>query len=159
MNDLPFEPEIDLNPEHLSKQKNVVRLFYKDIWDKQAVELIPQVFHEDFTFRGSLGPVLIGHEQFKQYVLWLTSTLHGYTSDIQALIEEGDQVSGKLRFHGMHNEAFFGHAATGQHVWWHGAPIFTFEGEKVKDLWVLGDIYGLTKRLESSASEIEFNVT
>lgn len=158
MNDLPHETEIDLNPAHLSERKNLVRVFYKDLWDKQRVELIPDIFHKDFTFRGSLGPVLVGHEQFKQYVLWLTAALKNYTSDIFELVEEGDRVAGKLRFHGIHHGTFFGHEPTQQHVWWHGAPIFTFDGAKVKDLWVLGDIYGLVKRLEASSSEIEFSV-
>ena len=27
-------------------------------------------------------------------------------------------------------------------------PIFTFEGSKVRDLYVLGDIYGLIERLK-----------
>ncbi|MBL7250181.1 ester cyclase [Alloalcanivorax sp. C16-2] len=158
MRSLPEENEIDLNPSHLSTRKNIVRVFYKDIWDQQKVELIPKVFHQNFTFRGSLGPVLIGHEQFKQYVLWLTEALEDYTSDILDLIEEGDQVSGKLRFHGIHRDLFFGHPPTQERVWWHGAPIFTFEGDKIRDLWVLGDIYGLVKRLETSESAVEFSV-
>ena len=34
----------------------------------------------------------------------------------------------------------FGVAPTGRHVWWYGTPIFTFEGDLIRDLWVLGDI-------------------
>jgi hypothetical protein len=37
---------------------------------------------------------------------------------------------------------------SGRHVWWHGTPLFTFDGAKVRDLWVLGDIYQLISRLE-----------
>lgn len=149
--------EINLDPAALSRQQNVVRVFYKELWDKQRVELIPEIFHDDFTFRGSLGPVLVGHRQFEQYVLWLTDALSGYTSDILELLEDGPRVSGKLRFHGAHVKTFFGHAPTSKRVWWYGAPIFSFEGEKIRDLWVLGDIYGLNKRLDSSSSAIEFS--
>ena len=31
-------------------------------------------------------------------------------------------------------------APTGRHVWWYGVGIFTFEGSKVRDLCVLGDV-------------------
>ena len=31
-----------------------------------------------------------------------------------------------------------------------GMPIFTFSGPKVRDLYVLGDIYGLIERLKSA---------
>lgn len=56
----------------LSPQKEIVRTFYKDMWDHAAIDLIPAIFHEDFTFRGSLGPVLVGHDAFADYVRWVT---------------------------------------------------------------------------------------
>jgi hypothetical protein len=43
-------------------------------------------FHPDFTFRGSLGPTLIGHEQFAGYVDWVTSARGQYTTEIHGLI-------------------------------------------------------------------------
>lgn len=158
MQNLHIEHEIDLDPAVLSDRKNLVRIFYKEMWDKQNIALIPTIFHEDFTFRGSLGPTLVGHDEFAQYVRWLTSTLYSYTSDILTLVEEADCVTGKLRFHGLHNKTFFGHEPTDTRVWWYGAPVFTFDGDKVRDLWVLGDVYGLIKRLERSKSDIEFAV-
>lgn len=150
---LPDETELDLSPGRLSARKNVVRSFYKDLWDKADLSLIPAIFHEDFTFRGSLGPVLKGHRQFGDYVTWLTQALHDYTSDILELIEEGDRVSGKLRFHGIHRRTLFGEAPTNVRVWWYGAPIFRFDGPLVRDLWVLGDIHGLRKWLDPIPGE------
>ncbi len=134
----------------LSAQKTVVTRFYKDMWDKADKRLIPEIFHDDFTFRGSLGPVLVGHEQFAGYVDFVTGALGAYTSDILDLVEEGEKVCGKLRFHGYHRAELFGFKPTGRHVWWHGAPIFTFDGPKVRDLWVLGDIHGLIAQLGES---------
>jgi predicted ester cyclase len=133
----------------MSHQKDIVRIFYKEMWDKADKSRIPEIFHEGFTFRGSLGPVLVGHAQFAGYVDWVTGALGDYTSDILELVEEGNKVSGKLRFHGHHRKELFGVAPSGRHVWWHGAPIFTFEGRKVQDLWVLGDIHGLIERLRN----------
>ena len=150
---LPHETEVDLTPPRLSAQKNVVRVFYKDLWDKADLSLVPQIFHPDFTFRGSLGPVLVGHQQFSNYVSWLTDTLDDYTSDILELVEEGHRVSGKLRFHGIHRRTLFGEPPTDSRVWWYGAPIFTFDGPLVRDLWVLGDVYGLRSRLDPAWSE------
>jgi predicted ester cyclase len=151
--ELPGEVEVDLTPARLSAQKNVVRVFYKNLWDKADLTLVPRIFHPDFTFRGSLGPVLVGHRQFSDYVSWLTNTLEDYTSDILELIEEGDRVSGKLRFHGIHRRTLFGEPPTDMRVWWYGAPIFTFDGPLVRDLWVLGDIHGLRSRLAPAAAE------
>jgi predicted ester cyclase len=132
----------------LSPQKEIVRAFYKDMWDHVDKSLIPKIFHEGFTFRGSLGPRLVGHDQFAGYVDWVTSAFGQYTTDILAMIEEGNRVSGKMRFHGYHRQEIFGVVPSGRHVWWIGMPMFTFDGPKVRDLYVLGDIYGLIARLK-----------
>jgi predicted ester cyclase len=143
------EPALSFDGVTLSPQKETVRLFYKELWDRADKRLIPKIFHSDFTFRGSLGPTLIGHEQFAGYVDWVTGALGDYTSDILALVEEGNHVAGKLRFHGIHRKELFGVPPSGRHVWWTGMPIFTFDGAKVRDLFVLGDIHGLIGRLKS----------
>jgi predicted ester cyclase len=149
-----LEPAMDFARANLSPQKEVVRKFYKDMWDHADTSLIPEIFHPEFTFRGSLGPTLLGHDQFADYVRWVTDSLGSYTSDILDLVEEGTKVSGKLRFHGIHRKPLFGRAATGRHVWWHGCPLFTFNDGKVADLWVLGDIHGLIGRIDDG-SKIE----
>ena len=81
----------------------------------------------------------------------MTTALGSYTSGILELVEEGQTVCGKLRFHGIHRAPLFGHALTGRHVWWFGAPIFQFEGTKVHDLWVLGDIHALWAQLRGDS--------
>ena len=52
----------------VSQQKQLVEIFYREIWNRRDKSKIPAVLHEGFTFRGSLGPVLVGHEQFAGYV-------------------------------------------------------------------------------------------
>jgi len=141
------EPALEFDGVALSPQKETVRVFYKELWDHGDKSLIPIIFHSDFTFRGSLGPTLVGHEKFAEYVDWVTGALEHYKTDILALIEEGNRVSGKTRFHGVHRKELFGVPATGRHVWWIGMPLFTFEKGKVRDLFVLGDIYGLIGQL------------
>lgn len=143
----PVEPPMDFSRTALSPRKELVRVFYKEMWDHADKSLIPRIFHPGFTFRGSLGPVLVGHAEFADYVDFVTGALSNYTSDILTLVEEGDRVAGRLRFHGYHRRELFGVAPSGRHVWWHGAPVFTFEGERVRDLWVLGDVHGLIARL------------
>jgi len=80
----------------------------------------------------------------------VTGTFGQYTTDILAMIEKGNCVSGKMRFHGFHREELFGVLPSGRHVWWTGMPIFTFEGPKVRDLFVLGDIHGLIGRMRDA---------
>jgi len=149
-----MDPEIELDPAKLSIRKEAVRRFYKRVWDESEISLIPELFHENFTFRGSLGPLLVGHAQFVEYVRWVTATFDDYTSDILALVEEGNQVVGKLRFHGRQRKPLFGRHPTGGRIWWNGTAFFRFDGERVRDLWVLGDIYGLLGRLGGCPPQI-----
>ena len=142
------EPILDLSVAKLSPQKEMVRVFYKELWDHADKSLIPSLFHTDFTFRGSLGPTLVGHDGFAGYVDLVTATFDVYTTDILALIEEGPRVSGKMRFHGYHRKELFGVRPSGRHVWWIGMPIFTFEGRRIRDLYVLGDIHGLIAQMK-----------
>jgi predicted ester cyclase len=117
------------------------------MWDKPDKSLIPSLLHRDFTFRGSLGQVLQGHEHFADYIDFVNKALRKNTNDILNMVEEGDKVFAKLRYHGYHVGEFFGFQPTGRHVWWYGTPLFTFDGPKVRDLWVLGDIHGLKETL------------
>jgi SnoaL-like polyketide cyclase len=96
------EPAMTFEGAVLSPQKEVVRIFFKEMWDNADKSLIPKIFHSDFTFRGSLGPVLCGHEQFAGYVDMVTGALGQYTSDIIDMVEEGNKVYAKLRYHGYH---------------------------------------------------------
>jgi predicted ester cyclase len=145
------EPALSFEGVTLSQKKETVRIFYSELWDRADKSLIPTIFHPDFTFRGSLGRTLVGYEQFADYVDWVTGTIGDYKSDILLMIEEGDYVSAKMRFHGIHSKELFGAPATGRRVWWIATPIFAFEGPKVRDLFVLGDLHGLIERLKSDA--------
>ena len=142
------EPIMDLSIAKLSPQKEMVRIFYKELWDHADKSLIPSLFHDDFTFRGSLGPTLVGYDGFADYVDLVTGTFQKYTTDILVMIEEGPRVSGKMRFHGYHRKELFGVPPSGRHVWWIGMPIFTFESGKICDLYVLGDVLGLIERMK-----------
>jgi predicted ester cyclase len=141
------EAILDLERVPWSPQKEAVRVFYKELWDHADTSFVPRLFHADFTFRGSLGPELVGHEQFIGYVRHVTTALGRYTTDILSMVEEGPRVFAKVRFHGFHQGELLGVPPSGRHVWWHGTPVFTFDGPLIRDLWVLGDIHNLLARL------------
>ena len=147
------EAILDLKRIPWSPQKEAVRVFYKEMWDNADISFVPRLFHPDFTFRGSLGPELVGYEQFIGYVHHVTAALDHYTTDILALVEEGNQVFAKVRFHGFHRGELLDVQPTGRHVWWHGTPVFTFDGPRIRDLWVLGDLHNLVARLRGERTD------
>lgn len=134
----------------ITPQKSTVRLFYDEMWNKSDKSLIPEIFHSDFSFRGSLGPVLLGQAQFADYVDHVCAALPDFVCEILEMTEEADRVVAKMLFYGTHKGEMFGFAPTGKRVEWFGSAHFTFEQGKVSDLWVLGDVHGLFGQLESN---------
>ncbi len=129
--------------------KEVVRRFYEEIWNRHDLTRLGEVLAPDFSFRGSLGPELVGHADFAAYVDAVHASLADYRCDVVDLVGEGEKVVARMRFHGLHRGPQLGFAPTGRRVEWAGSAHFTFAARKVADLWVLGDIYGLAKQLSS----------
>ncbi|MGH7772861.1 MAG: ester cyclase [Candidatus Binatia bacterium] len=128
-----------------------VQSFYVDIWNRHDKSKIPLLLHSDFTFRGSLGQTRTGHDGFASYVDFVHAALGNYCCDILDLVVENRQAFARVRFHGTHRGEFLGYAPTGKLVEWTGAALFTFRGDKIADLWALGDVYGLLQLLERQA--------
>ncbi len=130
--------------------KDQVRRFYHDIWNIPDVSVVPEVLHPELTFRGSLGAVKQGHDEFIEYLASVTAALGEYRCEIDEMVEEGNRVVARMTFAGVHRAPFLGFAPTGKMVSWSGAAFFRFEGELVRDLWVLGDVQSLMQQLRGS---------
>ena len=129
------------------KCKDQVRKFYEVLWDAHDRDAIPSVLHEHFTFRGSLGQETRGYAGFSAYVDRVHRALGDYRCIIEALVSEGDKVFAKMKFTGIHRDEFLGYAPTGQRVSWHGCALFTFTGDRIASVWVLGDLKNLEDQL------------
>jgi len=130
----------------------VVESFYDDIWNRHDKSKIPALLRDNFRFRGSLGQTRAGHEEFGAYVDFVHSTLAGYRCDILDLVVEDLKAFARMRFSGIHQGELFGYQPTGKPVEWLGTALFSFDREKVADLWVLGDVHGLLQLLEKNAN-------
>jgi predicted ester cyclase len=126
--------------------------FYEEVWNRRNKARVPSLCHQGFTFRGSLGPEKRGYAEFCDYVDAVTAALEHYVCTVQALVVEADKAFAKVLFCGLHRAEFLGFPPTGKRVSWMGAALFTFVGEKISDLWVLGDLDGLRRQLAEHAA-------
>ena len=136
----------------VTARKVQVQRFYEVLWNAHDLDAIPSILHDDFTFRGSLGDERRGHQGFAEYVNMVHAALGDYRCAIEVLVEEQDKVFAKMSFGGLHRGVFMGYKPSGKHVHWTGCALFTFRGEKVSDLWVLGDLKGLEEQLKRNIS-------
>jgi predicted ester cyclase len=125
-----------------------VERFYEHIWNRGDLSCIRLVLHPDVTFRGSLGTVLRGHQEFLAYVDSVRDALGDYRCEIVTLVNDVDRVAARMRFSGVHRGSLRGYAATGKPVSWAGAAFFTFGADGLMhDIWVLGDLQALDLQL------------
>ena len=135
-----------------SQIRAVVESFYANIWNRHDQSKIPVLLSDGFTFRGSLGQATVGHAGFGSYVDRVHAALASYRCEILDLVVEDSKAFARMRFSGIHQGVFFGYQPTSKPVEWLGSALFRFEGGKVADLWVLGDVHGLLQLLERNAN-------
>lgn len=134
----------------MNSHERQVRKFYGVLWEQHDKSEIPNVLHEAFTFRGSLGQERRGHQGFGEYLDMVHAALANYECIIEDLVCGPEKVFAKMRFTGIHQGEFMGHAPTRKRVSWAGCALFTFDGDKVADLWVLGDLKSLEEQLRAN---------
>ena len=130
----------------------LVDAFYARIWNIGDLTAIPELIAPDFRFRGSLGNELRGHAAFEQYVRSVRTPLANYRCDILDCVAEGNRAFAQMRFSGQHVGPFRNFAPTGKPVHWMGAALFTFDQDRITELWVLGDLLSLDALLKSQAA-------
>lgn len=133
----------------MSLEEKQVRKFYEVIWNEHDKSAIPELLHESFTFRGSLGVEKQGYVGFSQYVDMIHSALKDYKCSIKETVSEPSKVFAKMQFSGIHQGILMGLEPSGQRISWDGAALFHFKSGKILSLWVLGDLKSLEAQLDA----------
>ncbi|MFQ5521973.1 MAG: ester cyclase [Acidimicrobiia bacterium] len=134
------------NPQHLA----LIERFYEDMWNRFDKTVFSEFLHPDIRFRGSLGQVKVGFDQLGDYVDFIQSFSSDFHNEVTETISEGDKTFALLSYTGTHEGEVFGLAPTGRRFEYAGAAVFTIEDGLIREVWVLGDIYGLIQQLSSA---------
>ena len=138
----------------MNQRKEQVRRFYAVLWEAHDKTAIPSILHEDLSFRGSLGQLKHGHSGFVEYLDMVHKAFRDYRCSVEELVAEGDKVFAKMTFGGIHQGKFMGHEASGKSLEWNGCALFTFQGDLISDIWVLGDLKSLEDQLERNETRV-----
>ncbi len=125
----------------------LIERFYNDMWNKFDQSLFPEILHEDLTFRGSLGHVNRGLNEFGESVNFVRAAFPDFHNQIVDTITEENKTFARLTYTGTHRGELFGIRPTDKRVQYAGAAVFTMTEAKIADVWVLGDIYTLVEQL------------
>jgi len=127
--------------------KSLVERFYHEVWNRADEAVAREILHPQFRFRASLGPKRLGPDGFIAYMRSIHAALADYTCRIDDLVTTGHRAAARMRFSGIHRARFFGVEATGRVITWAGGAFFTTDGERITELWVLGDIDSVKQQL------------
>lgn len=121
--------------------------FYHEMWDRFDKSAFPDILAEDFRFRGSLGQTTTGWDEFGAYVDFVQRAFPDFRNIIEDVVSEGDRAFARLTYRGTHRGELFGIAPTGRAIEYAGAALFRFQGGRIAEVWVLGDVHGLLRQL------------
>jgi steroid delta-isomerase-like uncharacterized protein len=131
-----------------NRNRILIERFYHELWDRFDKALIPVLLTEDVRFRGSLGQNKNGHAEFAEYIDFVRRAFPDFSNEIEEVISEGGKAFARLTYRGTHRGELFDIAATGRRIQYAGAAVFRYRGDKIAEVWVLGDIFSLMSQLQ-----------
>src|SRR3954470_3076161 len=132
----------------VEQNKEIARRYFEEILNTGNLDLVDELFSEDFQFHITTIPVPV---QSRDGEKGFVSTLRNAFPDIKFVVDhyiaEGDKVLARWHLTGTHNGPFLGIPPTGNAVEDHGNDIFHFRNGQCTEIWVNEDSLGLMKQM------------
>lgn len=128
--------------------KELVRRFYDEVWNKGNVDFSYEVFAEGYA-RHDLRPgnPVGGPGGQKQIASDFRAAFPDVRQQVDLIIAEGDFVVARWTMQGTHSGEWGGVAPTGKPVHISGVNIFRFQNGKVVEIWNHRDDLGMMQQL------------
>lgn len=132
----------------ITRNKAIVRRYFDECLNQGRMDTIDRLISPTYVSHYPAGYDLGGGpEDVKQIV---TSVRRGFP-DVRFTIEDfvcqGQRVVARWTFAGTHAGNFMGVAATGKKVAVAGVAVYRIEDEKIQEVWLSWDVFGLFRQL------------
>jgi C-1 hydroxylase len=125
----------------------LVRRFYEELWNGRRLDVAGEIVAEAVRFRGTLGTVCDGRDEFKRYAEDTLAAFPDWHNRIDEIFAVGDRVIARMTWSGTHRGALAGIPPTGARVEYAGAAFFRLAGGLIEEAWVVGDTQELWRAL------------
>lgn len=132
-----------------SEIEALVGRFYRELWNDWDDSAVDDVLAEDFVFRGSMGNETRGRDGWRGYRDAIRAASPDFHNEIVELVVSDGHAAARLRYTGYHAGTLAGVPATGRRFEYAGAAFFTSANGLLTSAWVLGDLDGLRRRLQT----------
>lgn len=127
--------------------KDLVKLYYDELWNKKNKDFIDILFDDNVSFHGSLGVSANGKKEFEDYMEMIHEGIPNLYHSIIDMIVDNDAIAVRALYTGKHVGKLFDYEASNNRILYNGATFFKFSDGKIKSIWVLGDLNTLVKQL------------
>lgn len=133
--------------------KDLVHLYYEELWNKRNKALINILFDENITFYSSLGLEINGKKEFEEYMNTIHSAIPNLFHSIIDIISDDKSVAVRAIYTGKHTGKLFEYSATNNRIFYNGASFFKFKNGKISSICVVANLNTLIKQIESKNNE------
>lgn len=128
--------------------KKIVMSYYENLWNKKDKSYIDKLLSDEIIFRASLGIDVQGKKEFEEYFDMITNAIPNLHHGVETLVADGSNLAARAVYNGTHSGKLLEFEPTNKRIQYHGASFFKLdEEEKIKEIWVLGDLNSLYKQL------------
>jgi len=120
--------------------KELIEIWYFQMWNKWDKSVFNKILCNEISFRGSLGQSKKGHKGISEYIDFVRQAFPDFHNQIDLIISENNKSFVKLTYTGTHQGEIFNMLPTNLPFAYTGAAVFTFNDNKISDVWVLGDV-------------------
>ena len=124
----------------------LVHMVFSEIWSKGDVDLIDDLFAEDFVGHFP-AETLYGRRALVNQVNAHRSSFPDWTEEVEDTIADGDRVVVRFRSHGTNLGEFLGDPPTRNRVEISEVAIFRLSNGKIIEQWVYPDMLSLQRQL------------
>jgi steroid delta-isomerase-like uncharacterized protein len=133
--------------------ESVVRRFYEELWNEWHLDLAEEILSEALVFRGSLGSIHSGRDEFKHYVEKVRTAFPDWHNQIDAILAIDDRAVARMTWRGTHLGKLGERDPTGACVEYSGVALFRLSDGVIEEAWVVGDTQELWRVLDKSSRE------
>ena len=126
---------------------------FSEIWSKGNVELIPDLFSENFIGHFPGGETVHGREGLAAEVTAHRKAFPDWIEEVEDEIVDQDRIAVRFTSRGTNTGAFLGNPPTGSRVEISEVAIFRLEGREIAEQWVYPDILSLQRQLMRKRQE------
>jgi steroid delta-isomerase-like uncharacterized protein len=132
------------------ENKEIVRRWFEEVWNKGRVDAIDEMFDENGIAHGlSADPAnpIKGPTDFKPFHTVFRDAFPNMMIVIEDMVAEGDKVAARCSVRGKHEGLFMGREATQSPVEFSGMTIVRIENGKIVEAWNNFDFLTMNKQL------------